>query len=267
MSLARKYGAAFRVKLQDSLEFRVNLLLGNASHFLPLVAVLILWSAVFKERTEIQGYTFSQVLTYFVAARAAQSILWINMTQDIEKDIKDGLLSKYLLMPISYFGYWLSVTLAEKSLNAGVVALFFIGLGLAFKGSFFWQGDPALLGLTFISLVFALFINFCMAFTVCLSAFWMQEIWAVGFTKDMLHEALSGGTFMLEMLPPALFSVAVYLPFASCLHFPLMLYLGRLSAAGIWQGFALQTFWAAMMFGLSVLVWRAGIKRYEAVGA
>jgi ABC-2 type transport system permease protein len=263
----RKYMAAFRLKLQDTLEYRANMVLGNLTLFLPLAGVLVLWAAVYRKRTEIQGWTFGEIITYFIAARAVGSMLWVNLTQDIEKDIKDGPLAKYLLMPFSYFWYWLSVVAAEKVINAVVVAVFLLVLAIFFSGRFMLQGDPALLGLAGLSMLLAFFINFCMSFTVCLSAFWMNEIWAVGFTKDMFQEALSGGVFPLVMLPPLLYHAALYLPFAYCLHFPLMIYLGKLSPAEMAQGFAIQGAYALLLYGLSQLVWRLGVRRFEAVGA
>ncbi len=263
----RKYGAAYRLKLQDTMEYRANLVLGNLTQFLPLAAVLVLWAAVFRQRASVAGWSFSEVITYFIAARAASSMLWINLTQDIEKDIKDGLLAKYLLMPLSYFWYWLSVVAAEKTLNAAVVACFLLALGLAYHGRFFIQADLALLGLTALSLLLAFFINFCMAFTVCMSAFWMSEIWAVGFTKDMFQEALSGGIFPLVMLPPAIYHAALWLPFAYCLHFPLMVYLGKLSGAEMAQGFLFQAGYALGLGLLAHWAWRQGVRRFEAVGA
>ena len=50
-----------------------GLIFGNFTHFLPLVALLILWTAVYRGRADLAGYSYPAMLTYFVLARAIQT--------------------------------------------------------------------------------------------------------------------------------------------------------------------------------------------------
>jgi ABC-2 type transport system permease protein len=41
---------------------------------------------------------------------------------------------------------------------------------------------------------------------------------------------------------------------------------GQLDSSGLWTGFAFQVGWLVLALTLSAIVWRAGVKRYSAVG-
>jgi ABC-2 type transport system permease protein len=265
---AAKYLQVIKIKVQDTLEYRFDYLFGNFTHFLSLAAMLILWTAVYRgQTTELAGYTLPMMLTYFILGRAIQAMVYFTFRDEIEKEIKDGLLSKYLLRPISYLGYWFSVALAERALNFLTVTAFFFLVAWFCRGFFLFQTDPLLLLLFGLALAGAVLLNFLISFTVSLAAFWMQEIWALGFTKDMIQEFLAGGVFLLDLLPPAWYHAALWTPFAYCLYFPAQIYLGRLDGQAMASGFAMQAMFIALSFLVARAVWARGLRRYEAVGA
>jgi ABC-2 type transport system permease protein len=263
----KKYIQVFKIKLRDTMEYRFDMVFGYFSHFLPLAAILILWKAVYAGKTVIAGYTYAMILSYFLLARACQAMLWLGLYNDVEKEIKDGQLSKYLLRPINYWGYWLSRSLADKAINLVVVGAFFGVLAFFLKGWFVFQKDPVFLVLFALTFFLGFLINFFLTFAVSLSAFWLQEIWSVGFTKDMVHEFFSGGVFPLELLPAGLHAAAMWLPFAYCLNFPLRVYLGLMTVPEILQGLGMQLFFVGVCFLLFQWTWDRGLRRYEAVGA
>ena len=61
--------------------------------------------------------------------------------------------------------------------------------------------------------------------------------------------------------------LANVLPFAWTLNFPVLLLLGRLTPQETWRGLAIQVIWLVLSVFLVRLVWRAGVRRYGAVGA
>jgi ABC-2 type transport system permease protein len=265
--MMKKYLQVAKIKLQDSLEYRFDFIFGNFSHFLPLIALLILWSAVYRGQDEMAGYSYQAMLTYFVLARAIQSMAYFSFRDEIEKEIKDGLLSKYLLRPISYLGYWFSVTVADKALNFTAVVFFFFVAAFATHKYFLFNWDPKALFFFFISLAGSLLINFYFSFAVSLAAFWMSEIWALGFTVDMVKEFLAGGVFVLELLPAWAFKPILVTPFPYTLWFPAQIYLGRLNTTQILEGFGAQAVFIVLSYFFAKWVWSLGMRKYEAVGA
>ena len=56
------------------------------------------------------------------------------------------------------------------------------------------------------------------------------------------------------------------LPFRYMIGFPVEVLTGQLSTAEMWFGFAIQAGWLAVAMALFAILWRAGVKRYSAVG-
>jgi ABC-2 type transport system permease protein len=121
------------------------------------------------------------------------------------------------------------------------------------------------LGSVAVTLGFAL--NFLIGAIITSVAFWTTRVYSLsefifGFGL------LLGGIFVpLDLLPGAALRIAQALPFQLYLYFPIQLILGRLSLEQILLNFGLQVFWLAVTALCFHLMWRAGIKRFSAVGA
>ena len=48
--------------------------------------------------------------------------------------------------------------------------------------------------------------------------------------------------------------------------FPVEVLTGQLDAVGLWEGFAFQSGWLIVACVLLAVLWRAGVRRYSAVG-
>ena len=70
----------------------------------------------------------------------------------------------------------------------------------------------------------------------------------------------------LELVPGKLFAVLSLLPWTYTTYFPLQVYLGRVTPTQAAQGLGMQAFWIAALVGIAALMWRRGLRRYEAVG-
>jgi ABC-2 type transport system permease protein len=78
---------------------------------------------------------------------------------------------------------------------------------------------------------------------------------------------MSGYLVPLELLPRWIGAVADYLPFRYMLGFPVEVMTGMADRTSVLRGLGVQALMIAGLLGLSTLVWRAGIKRFEAYGA
>jgi ABC-2 type transport system permease protein len=78
---------------------------------------------------------------------------------------------------------------------------------------------------------------------------------------------LSGQVAPLPLLPVPLALAATVLPFRRMVAFPVELLLGRMSPIDTLWGFAAQLTWLGIAWGMLGPVWRAGLRRYAAVGA
>ena len=82
-----------------------------------------------------------------------------------------------------------------------------------------------------------------------------------------LFVLFSGQFVPLQLMPKAIQAIAHYLPFQLQIYFPIQLIQNNLSPAEILQGFLIGFIWLGIVILLFQWVWRAGVKRFSAVGA
>ena len=86
-----------------------------------LAVVFILWGAVFAGKPEIGGFGFAQTLTYFVVLFVLQFFIGaFNEDYQISEDIRNGLINQFLLKPINYFLYRLSMFAAARLVSGAL---------------------------------------------------------------------------------------------------------------------------------------------------
>jgi ABC-2 type transport system permease protein len=262
-----KYGQAFLVGLQSNLVYRWNFAVRSLFWFCHLLVVFILWGAAYAGNPSIGGYSFSQTLTYFVVIFILQFFVGaFNEDYQISEDIRNGLINQFLLKPINYFAYRMSVFAAARVVSGAfgilalLVALPFVRgyLDLPHEGWRLALGIPAM-GLTAL-------IQFSLAYCFGMLAFWFLEI--QGFViLSMAVETLLGGQIVpLDLLPPAAFNVVRFLPFFYQAYFPAAILTGRQGMDFALQGLAIQAFWAFVLVCLAEAVWRRGLRHHTAAG-
>src|ERR1700722_3164809 len=121
-----KYGQAFLIGLQSNLIYRWNFAVRSIFWFAHLLVVFILWGAAYSGNSSIGGYSFAQALTFFAVIFVIQFFVGaFNEDYQISEDIRNGLINQFLLKPINYFAYRLSVFAAARVVSGafGILAL------------------------------------------------------------------------------------------------------------------------------------------------
>jgi ABC-2 type transport system permease protein len=255
------------VGLQSNLVYRWNFAVRSVFWFFHLVVVFILWGAAFAGKDSIGGYSFKQTLTYFVVIFVMQFFVGaFNEDYQISEDIRNGLINQFLLKPINYFSYRLSVFAAARVVSGafGLLALlvalpFFRNqLDLPHEGWRIALGIPAL-ALTAI-------IQFSIAYCFGLLAFWFLEIQGFVILSMAIETLLGGQIVPLDLLPPAVFNAIRYLPFFYQAYFPGAILTGRQGYDFAVQGLAIQAIWAFILVCLAEVVWLRGLRHHTAAG-
>ena len=263
----RKYAQSFVVGLQSNLVYRWNFAVRSVFWFFHLVVVFILWGAAFAGKDSIGGYSFKQTLTYFVVIFVMQFFVGaFNEDYQISEDIRNGLINQFLLKPINYFSYRLSVFAAARVVSGafGILALlialpfFRDKLDLPHEGWRIALGIPAL-ALTAI-------IQFSIAYCFGLLAFWFLEIQGFVILSMAIETLLGGQIVPLDLLPPAVFNAIRYLPFFYQAYFPGAILTGRQGYDFAVQGLAIQAIWAFILVCLAEAVWLRGLRHHTAAG-
>jgi len=262
-----KYGQAFLVGLQSNLVYRWNFGVRSLFWFCHLVVVFILWGAAYAGNPAIGGYSFAQTLTYFVVIFILQFFIGaFNEDYQISEDIRNGLINQFLLKPINYFAYRLSVFAAARVVS-GVFGLMALLVALPFfRGYLDMPHDAWRIALGLPAMALTAIIQFSIAYCFGLLAFWFLEIQGFVILSMAVENLLGGQIVPLDLLPRGVFNVVRFLPFFYQAYFPGAILTGRQGYDFAVQGLAIQAIWAFILVCLAEAVWLRGLRHHTAAG-
>ena len=267
MSLS-KYIKVFDIGLQNTFVYRWNFFLRSIFGFVPLIGTVFIWRAIFDERkSDIAGYGYSSMIFYFLVTMLVNNI--VTPTEDewqIAAEIRDGLINAFLTKPLNYLGHRTSLFLSSRLLYTFVTLLPVAVAFLIFR-SFVVLPHHGLTWLFFaISLAMAAFIQFFIAYALAMMAFWILEISTIVFILYSFEYFLSGQMFPIDIMPLWIQIIEKWLPFTYEIFFPVAIFLERIHGRDIYIGLAIQTAWLLATWLIARLMWRFGVRHYQAVG-
>jgi ABC-2 type transport system permease protein len=268
-----KYWAILSTRTQEDMAYRANYIVGAIFRFLPLVTTIFLWYAIYRSRQAggaaplIRGMSYEDMVAYYTLMYIARGFSSMpGAMRDMSLDIKDGLLNRYLTRPLDYLWYQVMYRLAHK-LVFWYVALFTFPPCLYLMRSYFTHAPTAWEWAGFVvSLFIAFWIGMLFCFIIGSLAFWFLEISTFLFVVMTIEFFLSGHLLPLNLLPPAIQSWVILLPFGYEGYWPCVILMGKVPpgemAFRLGVGFA----WVGVFYLFSRFLWNRGLRRYSAVG-
>ncbi|MBN8488488.1 MAG: ABC-2 family transporter protein, partial [Burkholderiales bacterium] len=241
-----KYRHVLSIGIQSTLVYRVNFVVRALFGLVPLLALILLWRAIYEGRTDpsVGGYSLAEVVTYYLVVNVVVALTAV--TEDdwqIAADIRDGRISQFLLKPIDYLAYRLCLFAAGRLVYTAA-ALIPTGLFLFMQREHLLAPASGLHLAAFgVSLVLTALLQFFVSFTMALLAFWVLEVATFIFILFAFEYVAGGHLFPLDLLPPVLQTVLGYTPFPYMLFFPVHVYLGRVEGWELARGLGVQALW------------------------
>ena len=264
----KKYLHVFNVGIQNTLVYRMNFFFRSAFGLIPLFATISLWRAIFASKEgDVSGYNLAEMISYYLVITIVDALTAVAEDDwQIAADIKDGNISQFLLKPIDYMAYRLSLFAAGR-VTFTVCALAPAGLFVFFhREHLVLPADAGAWALFALSLSLAALLQFFIAFTMALLAFWVLEVSTFIFILYAFETLASGHFFPIDILPAPVLKALYFTPFPYQVFFPVNVCLGRVHGAALAQGFAMQALWVVALYGLARFVWARGVRKYSAVG-
>ncbi len=265
--MLRIYQRLWQVNWAEQWQYRANLLMYLLYWLVSPIVYLAVWTTVARSQGQVNGLTANDFVTYYLTL-----LIVDNLTSDITihilaYKIQDGTLSNELLKPVHpILTNTLMYNLAFKALILIVLIPIWLVLCLLAQPDYS-AVTPLSLLLAVPAVVLGFAISFLFSAAITCVAFWTTRVYAVGEFYWALVTLFAGQFVPLDLMPPVVQQIAWLLPFQLLKYFPIQLILGKLSPEVIVRDFALGTFWLAVALVLFRLVWRAGLKRFSAVGA
>ncbi len=251
----RVYAEFVRVGFVNTLAYRLRYYTGIVTYFIYVSVYYFIWKAIYSHSTSIEGFNFSQMLTYIVVGWIIRSFYFNNIDQDIAQQVMEGKLAMDLIKPVNTQFMYIAQALGESvfrlaMLTAPTAAILLMVYPLRRPASM------AHLLAFFASVVLSFFIVASINFAVGTFAIRLQSILGLLRAKYFLLELFSGLLLPISFFPPALQKILAVLPFQYISYVPVLIYLGKIQGTAILGALALQFFWVAVLLGLGDALWR-----------
>lgn len=261
----KKYKRFFVNQIQSVLAFKANFFAEILMRSLGFLIMIYLWKAVYAQSGNIAGFTFTELLTYFLLVELFRHFLAVSTFEEIKDGVMQGNIANYLLLPLnSLYIYFV------KNISSNLVSMFFFVLPVAalvyFTNYFVGPASIWYLLLTVSMVIIALFTSMFLYTLLGSIAFWTVEtgniIWAFNFVVSFF----AGKMIPVQFMPEIIQNIMQYTPFVAIFNLPASIYLGKYSYDQLVLHFAVQIAWMIGLYLLLTLVWNKGLKRLELVG-
>lgn len=258
------YKKVFELKFKKYLQYRSSFLLNFLFSSLPLIGYIIIWIYIYKYSSVVGGFDRTQMIIYYLFSCILNVCITPDFQWDMNIDIREGGLIKFLFLPISYFKYRVS------SFFAGVLLKLIINVPFILIIFVFYVTKRSDNSITFISIILFLFfmicssiISFLLYYLLILMSFFIVEISAVSYTLEIIIQFFAGSLIPLSIFPEKLQTALFFTPFPYIIYFPLNLILEKTDYLNCLKALLIISIWILILAYCITLVWKKGLVRYD----
>jgi ABC-2 type transport system permease protein len=257
----KKYLKFIQISFNNGLAYRVEYFIGTFRNLVILLVQLCVWRALLTAgsvTTDSGLVTLREMNTYVLISSMIGTLLTVNVVWNITDRIRNGQIAMDLLKPMDFQAYTFANMLGQNMFAFLFQLLPILAVGVIFVGMDF----PSPLNLLFflLTMVNAIIISFQINYIIGLVVFWYLRGWQANIVW-MLNRLFSGAYIPLWFFPSFLVTMSNFLPFRLYYFVPISIYLGTLTPLDCLYAILQQFAWIAVLYGLTMLEWRAAIKK------
>jgi ABC-2 type transport system permease protein len=252
-----------RIGVAETVAYRAEFLVWILTTTQPLI-MLGLWTRVARE-APFARYSSANFVAYFLACLIVRQLTGNWVAWQMSEEVRSGTMAMRLLRPLHpFFAYAASHAAAIPFRS--IIALPVAFVLLASSGASVLSTDPVQLALLVPSLLLAWLITFALMFSIGALAFFLTQTMAITNLYFALFSLFSGYLMPIDLLPGPIAALAGWLPFRFMLSAPVELMTKSLDRTQLVHLLGGQLAWTAIFLAIAIALWRAGVKRFEAVG-
>ena len=252
-----------RIGVAETVAYRAEFLVWILTTTQPLI-MLALWTSVARE-APFENYSSRDFVAYYLATLIVRNLTGSWVVWQINEEVRQGQMSMRLLRPVHPFVQYAASHVAAVPLR-GLVALPVTAIMLATSARASITHDPAQIALFLVSVGVAWMLTFAFLFALGSCAFFLDKGMSLMEVYFGVFAIFSGYLIPLPLLPGWLQSLAGWLPFRFMLAAPVEILTRPATLADHLIVVAEQVAWASGVLFVALAIWRAGVRRFEAVG-
>lgn len=258
----RAWPTMWRVAVAEMVAYRAEMVIWILSATLPLV-MLALWNAA-SAGGPLAGFSQSDFARYFAVTLVVRQVTGAWIVWELNYQIRTGALSPMLLKPVNPLFYNLASTWTAVPWRMVVLAPILTVL-LWWRPDILWVPTGTQVAAFVVSTALAMLLSWLVQCCFGVAAFWVDQSLGLFSVYFAVWAFFSGYVVPSALLPPALADVVRWLPFHGTLGAPIDILVGV--EGHPWRAVGVQAGWVVALAGLASALWRAGLRRYGAVGA
>jgi ABC-2 type transport system permease protein len=213
-----------------------------------------LWRAVFASRSEVAGYTLSQMLTYVMLSWAMRSFCNNFLDREVGERVRKGTIVSDLILPIDFPLSRVALIYGRAGTRLLTTTLpYVVAMSLIFP--IIKPANGVYAGLFVIAAFASLAIFGCINLIVGTTAFYTEHYTGLCVLKGFFVALVSGAFIPYALLPRGLTAVLVWLPFRGLADLPISLYLGKVDVPHGIGLVAWQWAWAVALLVIARRYW------------
>ncbi len=265
--MVRIFQRLWQVTWAEQWQYRANLLMYQLYWLVSPVVYLSIWVAIANSQGSVKGLTANDFITYYLTLLIIDQVTSEITIHIFSYKIQDGTLSGDLLRPIHpILTGALVYNMAFKALNLLAFIPAWILLAFLFRPDFS-SVTPASVLLALPGILLGFCLNFLLGAMIACMAFWTTRVYSISQFFYLVIVLFSGHFVPLQLMPPAVQTIAGYLPFQLHIYVPVETILNRLPLDVLLRDYAFGLVWLVAFYFLFRWIWREGVKHFSAVGA
>lgn len=262
----KKYVEIAKIYIKSQLVWRADVAFQVLFTVTKILFAYLLWGIIFKDRTEVAGFTFQSMLSYYIISSfLSQLDMSDGISSEVSQRIRNGTFSKYMVIPVNIQKYFMAM-------EAGVVAYYGVFQFIAafvwvfiFRIKFALSNDPLIILCASLLILLGLLFMVQLNYYLGLLALKYQEIGTFLMIKNNLVAFITGSIVPLVLLPQGIISVMKLFPFYYITYLPSMLLIGRLGEEAV-PGLVIIFLWCVMLQALITVTWGYYRRKFDGVG-
>lgn len=264
--ILKKYWVIFTLYWQEALMYRAELFVWRAIEAMPVLAMVVLWTAVYRQGNKIGEFNLDTLLTYYIIGNIIRTSVSVHFEEGGVKQVNDGTIARFFVRPYSYIRHALMDSISWRVFNLLVVAIPLLVVLFMVFPSLLLKTSLSRMAIVILFLLLAWGVEVLTSLAIVAAAFYFEQARAFTHLKWMLNGIFGGSLLPLSVYPRGFENIARILPFQFKFAVPMEIYLGQISGQQIVMSFIVALAWITGLFIVVRGFWNRAEKRFTSVG-
>jgi ABC-2 type transport system permease protein len=260
------YVSFFILEFKKWMGYRIDFWLQLfVSLFVEVGIAYFLWDSVFTAQkvTSIGGFTFEQMLIYYVIASFISKMIRTGDEFLLSREIYEGSITKFLLYPLSTLWIKMIVKFSYAALAYTQLLICIVVLPFFIKG---FVIDPLSLVIGTYILVLSVILAFYLNAIVELVSFWADNVWTLIVLMRFAGQFLGGAYLPIPLFPESVQNILMMSPFPYTFYVPIKIFMGDWSIHTLIEAHVFLGIWIVSLGLLARFMWHRGLLKYNGAG-